>query len=73
MQSCPAQSNYFKTLKSTRRLNVCQAANEHIANILQGDPFAQHPSLAAFALYAADGHWHGAAVHDERSINAAGR
>jgi hypothetical protein len=66
MACCPDQSHYFETLKSERRLNVCHAANEHIANLLQGDPFAQYPALAGFALYAADGHWHGAAVHDHR-------
>jgi len=66
MESCPAQSHYFETLKSERRLKVCQAANEHLANLLQGDPFAQHPALAKFELYAADGHWHGAAVHDAK-------
>lgn len=66
MVCCPAQSHYFETLKSERRLKVCQAANEHIATLLQGDPFAQHPALAKFELYAADGHWHGAAVHDEK-------
>jgi hypothetical protein len=66
MASCPAQSHYFETLKSERRLKVCQAANEHIANLLQGDPFEQYPTLAKFALHAADGHWHGAAMHDEK-------
>ena len=66
MVCCPAQSHYFETLKSERRLKVCQAANADIANLLQGDPFAQYPGLAKFELYAADGHWHGAAVHDEQ-------
>jgi hypothetical protein len=33
---------------------------------LQDDSFAQHPILAKFELYAVDGHWHGAAVHDEK-------
>jgi hypothetical protein len=66
MHSCPKQSLFFEALKSKRRLKACHAANERIANQLTGDPFASYPALAGFALYAGDGHWHGAAAHDKK-------
>lgn len=62
--SCPERSHFFETLKSKRRLDLCQQANAHVARLLVDDPFAHLKCLRDFDLYAADGHWHGAAVHD---------
>lgn len=64
LPQCPARGHFFETLKSVRRLALCQQANDHVARLLVDDPFAQLECLRDFDLYAADGHWHGAAVHD---------
>jgi hypothetical protein len=66
LDSCPSNSHFFETLKSKRRLKICQAANASVAAVLTGDPFAQYPTLGNFEIFAADGHWHAAAVHDEK-------
>ncbi len=55
---------FFETLKSKRRLALCQQASSHVARLLVDDPFAHLECLRDFDLYAAGGHWHGAAVHD---------
>ena len=55
--------HFFETLKSARRLALCQQANVHVARLLTDDPFANLACLRDFDLYAADGHWHGAAAH----------
>jgi hypothetical protein len=62
---CPQRSHFFETLKSARRLQLCQQANGLVARLLADDPFAAIAALAEYELYAADGHWHGAAVHDQ--------
>jgi hypothetical protein len=61
---CPAGGHFFETLKSARRLALCQQASERVARKLTDDPFAHLAGLHDFDVYAADGHWHGAAVHD---------
>jgi Transposase DDE domain len=64
---CPPRSNYFESLKSTRRLNLAQELNQLLCQrIVQRlpDPLSQYAELADFDLYAGDGHWHGAAAHD---------
>jgi hypothetical protein len=61
---CPERSHFFETLKSPRRLALCQQANSQLSQQLTGDPFAHLACLSQFDLYAADGHWHGAAAHD---------
>ncbi len=66
LSSCPSNSHFFETLKSERRLKVCESANASIAALLKGDPFGQYPELGNFEIFAADGHWHAAAVHDEK-------
>lgn len=60
---CPELGHFFEALKSPRRLTLCQQASERVARLLTDDPFAHLECLRDFDLYAADGHWHGAAVH----------
>jgi hypothetical protein len=62
---CPQRSHFFETLKSPRRLALCEQASDAIGRQLAEDPFAHIDCLRDFNLYAADGHWHGAAVHDK--------
>jgi hypothetical protein len=62
---CPQRGHFFETLKSPRRLALCQEVNAIVARLLTDDPFAAQEALADYDLYAADGHWHGAAVHDQ--------
>jgi hypothetical protein len=62
---CPQRSHFFETLKSPRRLALCEQASATISRQLSDDPFAHLECLRDFELYAADGHWHGAAAHDE--------
>ncbi len=64
LAGCPERSLLFETLRSTRRLRLCAQVAEGVATAVQGDAFAAYPALGQFDLYAADGHWHGAAVHD---------
>src|SRR5258708_2188823 len=64
--SCPKHSHFFETLKSVRRLGLCQQAASAVAARLTGDPFSQIEALKDFEVYAADGHWHAAAAHDPK-------
>lgn len=64
LPDCPECGHFFETLKSVRRLALCQQASALVARLLTDDPFAHLACLRNFDLYAADGHWHGAAVHD---------
>ena len=65
---CPHRGHYFEALKSARRLQLGTQLNTAVAGWLTPeDPFASLPALADFDVYAADGHWHGAATHDEKS------
>ncbi len=57
----------FKALKSSRRLRHLRSVNA--LTVPQGssaedDPFATISELDGFAVYAGDGHYHGAAAHD---------
>jgi Transposase DDE domain len=61
---CPQCGHFFEALKSARRLSLCQQASDAIGRKLTDDPFADLENLRDFDLYAADGHWHSAAVHD---------
>ena len=59
---------FFGTLKSSRRLNLCQEFNENLCDHVAGtlpDPLATFEELKSFDVYAGDGHWHGAAAHDK--------
>ena len=69
LREVPDKSRFFEALASTRRLSLCKAVNERLAtsmNRSMPDLFAAFPALAAFDIYAGDGHFHAAAVHDPR-------
>ena len=64
-------SNFFAALRSERRLQMVEEvardvraqADEVIA--VSDDPLAEHSELAGFAVYASDGHTHGASAHEK--------
>ncbi|MDH5468936.1 MAG: transposase [Candidatus Aminicenantes bacterium] len=64
-------SRFFTSLKSHRRLGllgniatlVRSEADENAPN--SDDPFSKHSELDGFAIYAADGHFHGCSAHEE--------
>lgn len=63
------RSHFFETLKSKRRLNLCEDVSFSLykklkENQYSSDPFAQFTELKDFDLYAGDGHYHAAAAHD---------
>lgn len=63
--------NFFASLKSPRRLALVRELDEFVRADVDAlrqttDPFLIHKELADFALYAADGHFHEASVHDKR-------
>lgn len=63
----PSVGLFFETLKSTRRLSLCREVNRSLEKSLGAvgeDPFLAFPELGDFDLYAGDGHYHAAAVHD---------
>lgn len=64
---CPEVGAYFESLKSPRRLRLVAELNAKLQADLSrhaSGPLASVPALQEFDLYAGDGHWHGAAVHD---------
>ena len=66
---------YFDSLGSMRRLALLAQASDALYDRLAcvskvRDPFAQHPELDEFRLFAGDGHYHEAAVHDPRVLSA---
>ena len=68
----PARSSLFDTLASVRRLHFCREANAALcANMGRSlpDPLAAWPALKGFAVFAGDGHFHAAAVHDARDAD----
>ena len=71
----PDVVQYFDSLGSARRLELIAQAADALCERLRRaskveDPFAQHPELAGFWLFAGDGHYHEAAVHDPRVVQA---
>ena len=65
----PARSSFFDSLASRRRLRFCREANAALCAVMARtltDPLAAWPGLAEFAVFAGDGHFHAAAVHDPR-------
>jgi hypothetical protein len=57
---------FFAALKSPRRLALCPESSAAPARSMPANdaPFANIKAPDGFDLYAAGGHWHGAAVHD---------
>jgi hypothetical protein len=67
LPSCPDFNHFFATLRSERRLTVCQEALDLLNAGLRTrlpDALANVKELAGFDVYATDGHWHSAAAHD---------
>jgi len=64
-------SRFFISLKSERRLgllgNVGSAVRSEADETAPSsdDPFGKHDELDGFAIYAADGHFHGTSAHEE--------
>jgi len=63
------RSLFFETLKSKRRLRLCREVSLSLyekmrLNNRQADPFARFAVLDEYDIYAGDGHYHAAAVHD---------
>jgi len=66
---------YFDSLGSARRLAFLQEASDALYERLARsskvrDPFAEHPELDDFDIFAGDGHYHEAAAHDPRVLSA---
>jgi hypothetical protein len=64
------RSTYFEGLKSKRRRSLVAESSDSLARSMRDsrpDALAEAiPELDGFEVYAGDGHWHGAAVHDSR-------
>jgi hypothetical protein len=68
------RSHFFETLKSNRRLRLCQEVGSMLFNQLKkkygkSDPFNQFAELDEYDIYAGDGHYHAAACHDAKKDN----
>jgi len=63
-------SRFFTSLKSERRLHLLRNVAGFIRSEVDetapssDDPFAEHVELDCFAIYAADGHFHGSSAHE---------
>lgn len=71
-QATPANSHFFETLKSQRRLKFCEQLNAQLCISVRHqlpDALADLPGLDKFEVRAGDGHWHGAATHDIKHLN----
>ena len=69
LNNSPSQANYFATLHSPRRGAVVADVNNDLrimANQTLPDRLAGMAELAAYEVFAVDGHWHKAATHDPR-------
>jgi hypothetical protein len=69
LSNSPSQANYFATLHSPRRAAVVADVNNALrtmANQTLPDRLAGIAELAAYEVFAVDGHWHKAASHDPR-------
>lgn len=69
LNHCPTDNNYFAALRSPRRCELAGDVNLALVNWCQAhlpDRLADIPELAPYECFAADGHWHKAAVHDAR-------
>lgn len=63
----PSLGLFFESLKSSRRLALVSEVNALLQQSLPSlftDRFTDYPALQDFDVYAGDGHWHAAAVHD---------
>jgi hypothetical protein len=65
----PGYNNYFASLRSERRRALAREVNLNLIRLVEAkvcDRLADIPELASYGCFAADGHWHKAAVHDPR-------
>jgi Transposase DDE domain len=65
----PSYNNYFASLRSERRRDLTREVNLNLISLVEAkvcDRLADIPELNRYACFAADGHWHKAAVHDPR-------
>jgi Transposase DDE domain len=65
------RTTWFDSLSSTRRLHLLKAIDDHVRRQAMKHPHMEDtlssiPELANFEIWAADGHWHAAALHDDR-------
>ncbi len=65
------RSHFFESLKSERRLRLCQEINRALLDhrkryYQQFDPFKAYSVLDNYDIYAGDGHYHNAAAHDPK-------
>ena len=68
LPATPATGAFFESIKSTRRLSLLSEINaglQGLAARMGCDPFTHFPHLNDFDVFAGDGHFHAAAVHDE--------
>ena len=66
----PTVGHFFESLKSQRRLDLCEETNAHITQAMTHelpDVFEPFETLANFDIYAGDGHSHASATHDARN------
>ncbi len=70
-RSALKRSHFFESLKSKRRLKLCREVSlslyekTRITN-RQTDPLERLAELDGYDIYAGDGHYHAAAVHDKK-------
>lgn len=65
------RSHFFETLKSKRRLKLCREVSFLLYERMRqshhrADPFSCFEVLDGYDIYAGDGHYHAAAVHDTK-------
>lgn len=68
--------HFFKAIQSKRRLANLTSINAGLSSLMTAsadDPFTSIPELKGFAIYAGDGHYHGAAVHDSKRLDKKGK
>jgi hypothetical protein len=60
----------FKSLRSKRRLRMLDEVTQSVSTQADGlaieDSFAEHSELDGFEIFAGDGHYHSAAVHEKK-------
>lgn len=64
------RAGFFESLKSVRRLRLSQEVGSALRQTLRtelADPWADFPTLAAFEVFAGDGHFHAPATHDRHA------
>ncbi len=69
---CPANSHFFESLKSKRRLDLCAELNARLCDLGRAhlpDALGAFAALDGFDVHAADGHFHAHAAHDPADAN----